>query len=712
MSPLLPPITPALLSRADAASQRRGVETPNDAFTHSLKDSLANARNQERRSDADDAAAIRASRAAAQRSDVRALLLSGAMKFAVTRRDAPPENVRSPGLVASLPATPEADDRSDAIADDTLVPMSPIALPEDGAIDGQVPRTDFAPMARPEDTIIHSLPDDAVADSMPESAPQSAAIPDSVPDTWPVIDPAATAAAAVQLVAMLPLSRPPVALPDAPDGAPSERQAVGDDHPNARLDRGITSLPDRPSAGDDPSLVEDHFDAASVDIHTTSSARGVTAAAGGRTQEGRTDAPSTTSSRAAIDATPTAASVTTLRARGTTDRGIADLDPAFRERLERVMDRMQREFGHEVTVVETVRSQARQDALYAQGRTTPGPVVTWTRNSKHSQGRAADLMVDSAWENPLGYTHLAQIAKQEGLRTLGARDPGHVELPGDDAVSGETLSTLLHNLQGEASDGAQSYRATVGERSDAGSQASTMARVANVAQVARVATVASVAKVATVARPGEGSRDTAQPSDTMSPLAASGVAPMAGATELAGSVRVTAPASSVSMADRISHLMDLQASQAARPLSSVMLRMENGGGMEDQIRIDTRGNSVDARLGLGNAQQAAALTDRLGELREALERRGLTADGVRVQSTASIRTTDSANFSRTAAPVLELAAMRAASDSQAQGNMRDQSTRDQQQREAFARDSSRHTPRSSSDDTRHRSRREQPEDRR
>ncbi|HYW49627.1 MAG TPA: hypothetical protein VE861_03425 [Gemmatimonadaceae bacterium] len=198
----------------------------------------------------------------------------------------------------------------------------------------------------------------------------------------------------------------------------------------------------------------------------------------------------------------------------------------------------------------------------------------------------------------------------------------------------------------------------------------------------------------------------------MSPLAVSGPMPMAGAQDLAGAMRVATPTMSVNMADRISHLLDLQATQTAKPLNSVLLRMDDANGIEDQIRIDTRGTSVDARLGLGNAQQAAALTDRVGELREALERRGLTADAVRVQATPASRATDSVSFSRAMAPTMELAAMRAAADSQSQGNLRDQSSRDAQQREAFARQQEHHTPRSSPDDSRHRSRREQPEDRR
>ena len=163
------------------------------------------------------------------------------------------------------------------------------------------------------------------------------------------------------------------------------------------------------------------------------------------------------------------------------------------------------------------------------------------------------------------------------------------------------------------------------------------------------------------------------------------------------------------MADRISHLMDLQATQSARPLNSVLLRMDNANGIEDQIRIDTRGTSVDARLGLGTAQQAAEMSGRVSELREALERRGLTADGLRVQ--AAPRATDSVNFSRMTAPAIEVAQLRAAADSQAQGGSRDQAARDQQHREALAREQERHNTRSSSDDARHRSRREQPETR-
>ena len=39
-----------------------------------------------------------------------------------------------------------------------------------------------------------------------------------------------------------------------------------------------------------------------------------------------------------------------------------------------------------------VRTQEYQDMLYAKGRTKSGKKVTWTRNSKHILGQAADLV--------------------------------------------------------------------------------------------------------------------------------------------------------------------------------------------------------------------------------------------------------------------------------------------------------------------------------
>ena len=47
--------------------------------------------------------------------------------------------------------------------------------------------------------------------------------------------------------------------------------------------------------------------------------------------------------------------------------------------------------GLKVRITETYRSQKRQNELYEQGRTKPGKVVTWTKNSRHTSRRAWDI---------------------------------------------------------------------------------------------------------------------------------------------------------------------------------------------------------------------------------------------------------------------------------------------------------------------------------
>ena len=156
------------------------------------------------------------------------------------------------------------------------------------------------------------------------------------------------------------------------------------------------------------------------------------------------------------------------------------LAPEFRERLERVIARMKSEYGHEVSIVETARSQERQDHLFEQGRTRPGPVVTWTRDSAHIEGFAADVVVDDKWNNPQGYARLQQIAREEGLRTLGARDQGHLELPRDLRASA-AIASNTRALRAEQ----QLTSTSAGEAT----YAQGVARVAGVAQVAGVARV-------------------------------------------------------------------------------------------------------------------------------------------------------------------------------------------------------------------------------
>jgi len=82
------------------------------------------------------------------------------------------------------------------------------------------------------------------------------------------------------------------------------------------------------------------------------------------------------------------------------------------------------------------RTQAEQNALYAQGRTKPGKVVTWTRKSRHIGGKAIDITLFSG-KNPVWdskhYDRAGVIGEQLGLvwggRWKRTPDRPHFELP-------------------------------------------------------------------------------------------------------------------------------------------------------------------------------------------------------------------------------------------------------------------------------------------
>lgn len=128
-------------------------------------------------------------------------------------------------------------------------------------------------------------------------------------------------------------------------------------------------------------------------------------------------------------------------------RLLRNLRGDFVARLERVAERMWNEHGQRVEVVEGYRTPQRQQQLFAQGRTTEGPVVTWTRNSLHSAGAAADLFVDGAPVTPETAALLARVAREEGLRTLHPFDSGHIQLEGV-ARRGSPESALPRELPG------------------------------------------------------------------------------------------------------------------------------------------------------------------------------------------------------------------------------------------------------------------------
>lgn len=90
------------------------------------------------------------------------------------------------------------------------------------------------------------------------------------------------------------------------------------------------------------------------------------------------------------------------------------------------------------SVIAGRRTQAEQDDLYAQGRTKPGPIVTWTRDSLHITGDAVDVVPYPVnWDDEIQFAKLAGVilaaAELEGVDLewgydLWGKDMPHFQL--------------------------------------------------------------------------------------------------------------------------------------------------------------------------------------------------------------------------------------------------------------------------------------------
>lgn len=108
---------------------------------------------------------------------------------------------------------------------------------------------------------------------------------------------------------------------------------------------------------------------------------------------------------------------------GRNRRRIATLEPHVRPLARQLVEAA---LGEDILLVITEgrRTLERQQKLYAQGRTAPGPIVTWTMKSRHLTGEAVDVGVlvdgvlvwpddDALWER------IGQLGEAAGLRWGG-----------------------------------------------------------------------------------------------------------------------------------------------------------------------------------------------------------------------------------------------------------------------------------------------------
>jgi peptidoglycan LD-endopeptidase CwlK len=74
------------------------------------------------------------------------------------------------------------------------------------------------------------------------------------------------------------------------------------------------------------------------------------------------------------------------------------------------------------------RTQQEQDALWEQGRSRPGPIVTWTRHSKHIEGKAFDFVIlkdgkpDWKMEDKKSWEKAVEIGLSLGLKQVVGKD--------------------------------------------------------------------------------------------------------------------------------------------------------------------------------------------------------------------------------------------------------------------------------------------------
>ncbi|MEA0553528.1 M15 family metallopeptidase [Lysinibacillus irui] len=88
-----------------------------------------------------------------------------------------------------------------------------------------------------------------------------------------------------------------------------------------------------------------------------------------------------------------------------------------------------------IFITETYRSQERQNYLYAQGRTRPGQIVTWTLSSNHTSRLAWDIAIGppQSLYDEVTLTRVGAIARKLGITWggdwTGNKDRPHFEVP-------------------------------------------------------------------------------------------------------------------------------------------------------------------------------------------------------------------------------------------------------------------------------------------
>lgn len=123
--------------------------------------------------------------------------------------------------------------------------------------------------------------------------------------------------------------------------------------------------------------------------------------------------------------------------------------PLVKRQADKVVKAMSA-MGYPVTVFQGFRSFEEQNALYAQGRTKPGAIVTNAKggDSFHNYGVAVDIVfvVDGkpSWSQKHAWKTLGKVGKDHGFE-WGGDWVGFVDLPHFQLTNGYTLKDFKSN---------------------------------------------------------------------------------------------------------------------------------------------------------------------------------------------------------------------------------------------------------------------------
>ncbi len=114
----------------------------------------------------------------------------------------------------------------------------------------------------------------------------------------------------------------------------------------------------------------------------------------------------------------------------TTCRDLAELLPTAQTACRLLFQECFKAGIKNIFITETYRSQERQKYLYAQGRTRPGQIVTWTLNSNHKSRLAWDIAVGppQSLYDVTTLNRVGAIARKLGI-TWGGDWVGSIDRP-------------------------------------------------------------------------------------------------------------------------------------------------------------------------------------------------------------------------------------------------------------------------------------------